>query len=76
MEALELSASTPEILPPPGTTDPSSIDMGNGESAKREIKEWQAIMEHLMNLSVANQGDLPVIPVDARADEVRAIREG
>jgi 5'-nucleotidase len=67
---------TPYLLPPPGTTDPSSIDSGTGKNAGREIKEWQAIMDHLRNLPVKNKGELPVIPVDARAAEVRAIKEG
>ena len=65
---------TPYLLPPPGTTDPSSIDTGTGKNAGREIKEWQAIMDHLRNLPVKNKGDLPVIPMDARAAEVRAIK--
>jgi hypothetical protein len=32
--------------------------------------------DHLRNLPVENKGDLPVIPVDARAAEVRAIKMG
>ena len=67
---------TPYLLPPPGTTDPSSIDTGTGKNAGREIKEWQAIMDHLRNLPVETNGELPVIPVDARAAEVRAINMG
>ena len=65
---------TPYLLPPPGTTDPSSVDTGTGKNAGREIKEWQAIMDHLRNLPVKTKGELPVIPVDARAAEVRAIK--
>ena len=49
---------------------------GTGKDAGREIKEWQAIMDHLRNLPVKNKGDLPMIPVDARAAEVRAIKVG
>jgi 5'-nucleotidase len=67
---------TPYLLPPPGTTDAASIDHETGKDAGREIKEWQAIMDHLRNLPVKNKGDLPVIPVDARAAEVRAIKAG
>ena len=33
-------------------------------------------MDHLRNLPVKNKGDLPVIPVDARAAEVRANKVG
>jgi 5'-nucleotidase len=42
----------------------------------REIKEWQAIMDHLRRLPVTKPGELPVIPVDDRAAEVRAIKAG
>ncbi len=66
---------TPYLLPPPGTTDVASVDHGTGKDAGREIKEWQAIMDHLRRLPVKNKGELPVIPVDARAAEVRAIKE-
>jgi 5'-nucleotidase / UDP-sugar diphosphatase len=65
---------TPYLLPPPGTTDAASVDHGTGKEAGREIKEWQAIMDHLRSLPVKNKGELPVIPVDDRAAEVRAIR--
>jgi 5'-nucleotidase / UDP-sugar diphosphatase len=65
---------TPYLLPPPGTTDPSSVEAGTGKNAGREMKEWQAIMDHLLRLPVKNKGELPVIPVDERAAEVRAIK--
>ena len=45
------------------------------QAAGREIKEWQAIMGHLRRLP-AKKGELPVIPVDERANEVRAIKAG
>jgi 5'-nucleotidase / UDP-sugar diphosphatase len=67
---------TPYLLPPPGTTDASSVATGTGKNAGREIKEWQAIMDHLHSLPVKKAGELPVIPVDERAAEVRAIKEG
>jgi len=67
---------TPYLLPPPGTTDVASVDHGTGKDAGREIEEWQAIMDHLRNLPVKSKGDLPVIPVDERAAEVRAIKAG
>jgi 5'-nucleotidase len=65
---------TPYLLPPPGTTDKSSVATGSGNDAVREIKEWQAIMDHLRSLPVKNPGELPTIPVDERAAEVRAIK--
>jgi 5'-nucleotidase len=56
--------------------DRSSIDTGTGKDAANEIKEWQAIMDHLRSLPVKTKGELPVIPVDERAAEVRAIKVG
>ncbi|MCP2501291.1 MAG: bifunctional metallophosphatase/5'-nucleotidase [Deltaproteobacteria bacterium] len=64
------------LLPPPGTTDKASVATGTGKNAGREIKEWQAIMDHLRSLPVKGKGELPVIPVDDRAAEVRAIKVG
>ena len=43
------------------------------KSAIREIKEWQ-IMDHLCSLPVKTKGELPTIPIDERAKEVRAIK--
>jgi 5'-nucleotidase / UDP-sugar diphosphatase len=56
--------------------DKNSIAIGAGNGAVREVKEWQAIMDHLRNLPVKNKGELPVIPVDERAAEVRGIEVG
>ena len=61
------------LLPPPGTVDKASVATGEGKEAVREIKEWQAIMDHLRSLPVKSKGELPVIPVDERAAEVRAV---
>jgi len=33
-------------------------------------------MDHLRSLPVANAGELPIIPVDERAAEVRGIKMG
>jgi 5'-nucleotidase/UDP-sugar diphosphatase len=68
--------STPDLLPPSGTTDKGSVATGTGKNALREIKEWQAIMDHLCRLPVKSKGELPTIPVDERAKEVRAIKVG
>ena len=54
----------------------SSVATATGNGAVREIKEWQAIMDHLRSLPVKNKGELPTIPVDERAAEVRAIKAG
>jgi len=65
---------TPDLLPPSGTVDKASVDIMAGKGAVREIKEWQAIMDHLRRLPVKNKGELPVIPVDEHAKEVRAVK--
>jgi 5'-nucleotidase/UDP-sugar diphosphatase len=67
---------TPDLLGPPGMTDMASVAVGSGQDAVREIKEWQAIMDHLRALPATNHGELPAIPLDERAAEVRAIRAG
>jgi 5'-nucleotidase len=64
------------LLAPPGTVDKNSVATGAGNGAVSEIKEWQAIMDHLRSLPVKSKGELPVIPVDERAAEDRAIKVG
>jgi 5'-nucleotidase/UDP-sugar diphosphatase len=77
VEALDDPRSgTPDLLPPAGTLDKSSVATGAGKGAGSEIKEWQAIMDHLRSLPVKSKGELPIIPVDERAAEVRAIKAG
>ena len=76
VEALEdPRSSTPDLLSPTGTTDRKSVATGGKNKAAREIKEWQAIMDYLRTLP-AKKGQLPVIPVDERAAEVRAVKVG
>jgi len=65
---------TPYLLPPPGTTDKGSVATTGGKGPISEIKEWQAIMDHLRALPVRPGDKLPIIPVDERAAEVRAIQ--
>jgi 5'-nucleotidase len=62
------------LLGPPGTVDKNSVATGTANGAVREIKEWQAIMDHLRKLPIKNSGELPTIPVDKRAQETRAIK--
>jgi len=64
------------LLAPPGMVDRSSVAIAADNGAPREIKEWQAIMDHLRDLPVKKKGELPAIPVDERAAEVRAIKVG
>ena len=67
-------SSTAQLMAPAGTTDKESLATVSEKGAVREIKEWQAIMDHLRSLPVKSKGELPVIPVDERAAEVRAIK--
>ena len=60
----------------PGTLDKGGVATAPKNGAILEIKEWQAIMDHLRGLPVKNPGELPVISVDDRAAEVRAIKVG
>jgi 5'-nucleotidase len=77
IEALDApSDNSGYLLPPPGAVDKGSVATSTEPGAVREVKEWQAIMDHLRNLPVTSPGDLPTIPVDERAAEVRAIRAG
>jgi 5'-nucleotidase len=76
IEALEMPrGNSGYLLAPPAKVDKSSVDMGAGKDATNEIKEWQAIMDYIRSLP-AKDGELPVIPVDERAAEVRAIKVG
>ena len=77
VEALDDPRSdTPYLLPPPGTVDKASVATGTSNSGIREIKEWQAIMDHLRRLPISGHDILPTIPIDERATEARAIRAG
>ena len=77
LEALDVPrGNSGYLLAPPGQMDRSSIATGTGKDAVNEIKEWQAIMDHLRSLPVKKAGELPVIPVDERAAEIRAIKVG
>jgi 5'-nucleotidase len=78
VEALDDPRSdTPDLLPPAGTTlDHAAVDTMTEKGAVREIKEWQAIMDHLRSLPIKSAGELPTIPVDERAAEVRALKAG
>jgi 5'-nucleotidase/UDP-sugar diphosphatase len=69
-------SSSAQLMAPKGTVDMSSVATGDGNGAVQEIKEWQAIMDHIRSLPVKSEGELPVIPVDERAAEVRAIKVG
>lgn len=65
-----------QLVSPPGTVDRNSVATVAAGGIVREIKEWQAIMDHLSSLPVDGENEIPTIPVDARAAEVRAIKAG
>jgi len=67
-------SSSAQLMAPKGTVDMSSVATGEGNGAVQEIKEWQAIMDYLRSLPVKKKGELPIIPVDERAAEIRAIK--
>lgn len=72
---VDLRRDTPDLLPPGGTTDKESVATTTTNGTVREIKEWQAIMDYLRKLPATN-GKLPIVPVDEKANEVRAIKLG
>ena len=77
VDALDLPGGhTAQMMLPSGTVDKESVATVTENGAVREIKEWQAIMDHLRSLPVKGPGQLPVIPVDERANEARAIKVG
>lgn len=69
-------SNSPYLLTQTDMTDKNSLATVSFNGVINEIKEWQAIMDHLRTLPVKNPGELPVIPVDERAAEVRAINMG
>jgi 5'-nucleotidase/UDP-sugar diphosphatase len=73
---IPFGGATPDLLPPDTIIDPKSINTKTTKDAVREIKAWEAIMDHLRNLPVKTPGELPIIPFDERATEVRAIKVG
>jgi 5'-nucleotidase / UDP-sugar diphosphatase len=76
VEALDdRHSNTPYLLPPAGTVGKTCVATG-GNGTVREIKEWQAIMDHLRRLPINGQDTLPIIPTDERAAAIRAIRPG
>ena len=76
-EALDIPrVSTPDLLPPGGSVDKLSVATLEEGGVIREIKEWQAIMDYLRSLPVNNPGELPTVPVDEKAAEIRAIQAG
>ena len=77
VEALDDPRSdTPDLLPPPGTTDEASVATERGKTLAGRSRNGRRSWITCATLPVKNKGDLPVIPVDERAAEVRAIKAG
>jgi len=75
VEALDMPrGSTPDLLPPSAALDSSSVVTKAKGGTVQEIKEWEAIMDHLRSLPVTHPGELPTLVIDERAREVRAIK--
>jgi len=74
VEALDLPKdNVAEILAPQGISmDKDGLNMKT--NTVHEIKEWQAIMDYLVQLPVNKNSKLPLVPVDKRAAEVRAFK--
>jgi 5'-nucleotidase / UDP-sugar diphosphatase len=67
---------TLDLLSPVGTVDKSIVATDAGRGAVREVKEWQAILDHLRSPPVNSAARLPSIAVDERVAVVRAIKVG
>jgi 5'-nucleotidase len=79
VEALKIPGehnSTPDLVLRQGSVDRESIVTEMENDVILELKEWQAIMDYLVDLPKKAGEEFPTIPVDERASEVRAIREG
>ncbi len=74
VEALEMPKdNVAEMLAPNGIVmDKDETVLSTNKVT--EIKEWQAIMDYLCKLPVKKGSSLPIVPVDKRAAEVRAIK--
>ncbi len=68
------TGSTPDLLPPRGLVDADSVVKDTHTEIVREIKEWQAIMDYLRGLPAGSPNELPVIPVDEKASEIRCYK--
>ena len=64
-------STSPYVLP---ATTHLNADLAAINAASREIKEWQAIMDYLVNLPTKNADGLSLLVKDDRAREVRGIK--
>jgi 5'-nucleotidase len=62
------------LWPPHPPTHPPQCDLAAINAASREIKEWQAIMDYLINLPTKKPDGLSLLVKDDRAREIRGIK--
>jgi 5'-nucleotidase len=75
--------SRTDAIADPRESTGSHIPMASGSmenevavtsAAQKEMKEWQAIMNYLLNLPNKNAAGISILKKDDRAKEVRAIK--
>lgn len=65
---------SPYMLPRKGKMDPRSpVHVEGSPSAKMEIKEWEAVMNHLKEIPTKNEQGVTVLQMDEKAMENRSI---
>ncbi|QQE67571.1 hypothetical protein GFS31_42840 (plasmid) [Leptolyngbya sp. BL0902] len=64
-------STSPYVLP---ATTHLNADLAAINAASREIKEWQAIMDYLVNLTTKTPDGLSLLVKDDRAKEIRGIK--
>lgn len=65
-------STSPYVLP---ATTHLNADLAAVNAASREIKEWQAIMDYLMNVPNKNPEGVSMLVKDDRSREVRGIKQ-
>jgi len=74
VEALEMPKNNAAFMLAPNGIVMDYTGTALSKNSVSEIKEWQAIMDYLVQLPVNKNDKLPLVPVDKRAAEVRAIK--
>jgi 5'-nucleotidase len=74
VEALEMPKNNAAFILAPNGIVMDYTGIALSKNSVSEIKEWQAIMDYLVQLPVNKNNKLPYVPVDERAAEVRAFK--
>ena len=68
---------TPMLLPPKGTVDRGSVVLHTDEKSssfsKLELKEWQAIMDHIKAMPTKNEQGVVMLKMDEQSMEDRSV---